>query len=136
QTAGGEGSSSGVGFAVPSNTVKQVATSIISGQKVQHAYVGVCLNSLGNSAQIATTPTQSCPHPVSPGSPTANAGLQAGDTSKATNVTPVATTDQFIATIDNSKPGQTVTMTVKRDGQTKQLKVTLADRPAQTPNGG
>ena len=75
QTAGGEGSSSGVGFAIPSNTVKQVATTIIGGHKVEHAFIGVCLNSLDNSkAQIATTPTQSCPHPVTPGCPAAHVG--------------------------------------------------------------
>ena len=42
-TAGGEGSSSGVGFAIPSNTVTQIANQIIGGHKVKHAYVGVCL---------------------------------------------------------------------------------------------
>ncbi len=135
-TAGGEGSSSGVGFAVPSNTVKQVATTIIGGQKVQHAYVGVCLNSAGSSAQIATTPTQACPNPVSPGSPAAKSGIQAGDTVTAINGTPIATSDQFIATISNYKPGQTVTMTIKRSGQSKQVQVTLSNRPAQTPTGG
>ena len=137
QTAGGEGSSSGVGFAVPSNTVKQVADTIISGGKVQHAYIGVCLNGTGGSAQIATTPTQSCPHPVTPGGPAANAGLQSGDTITAINGQSVLTTDQFIATIDRYKPGQTVTVTVKRSGgETKQLKVTLGNRPVQTPAGG
>jgi putative serine protease PepD len=137
QTAGGEGSSSGVGFAVPSNTVKQVATQIIGGHQVQHAYVGVCLNSdNGAAAQIATTPTQSCPNPVSPGSPAAQSGLKAGDKITAINGTPVATTDQFIATIDGYKPGQTVTMSINRSGQSKQVKVTLANRPTKTPNGG
>ena len=33
-------------------------------------------------------------------------------------------------------PGQTVTLTVKRNGQTKQVKVTLGDRPASAPNAG
>jgi S1-C subfamily serine protease len=137
QTAGGEGSSSGVGFAVPSNTVKQVANTIIAGKQVQHAYIGVCLNGDNMSAAtIATTPTQSCPNPVSPGSPAARSGIQPGDTVTAINGTPIATTEQFIATIDNYKPGQTVTMAVKHSGQIKQVKVTLAQRPAKTPAGG
>jgi putative serine protease PepD len=136
-TAGGEGSSSGVGFAVPSNTVKQVATAIIAGNKVQHAYIGVCLNGDNlSAATIATTPTQNCPSPVSPGSPAARSGIQPGDTVTAINGTPIATTEQFIATIDRYKPGQTVTMSVKHDGQTKQVKVTLGERPAKTPTGG
>jgi putative serine protease PepD len=137
QTAGGEGSSSGVGFAVPSNTVKQVANTIIAGKQVQHAYIGVCLNGDNlSAATIATTPTQSCPNPVSPGSPAARSGIQPGDTVTAINGTPIATTEQFIATIDNYKPGQTVTMAVKHSGQIKQVKVTLAQRPAKTPAGG
>jgi putative serine protease PepD len=136
-TAGGEGSSSGVGFAVPSDTVKQVATAIIAGKKVQHAYIGVCLNGDNlSAATIATTPTQNCPNPVSPGSPAARSGIQPGDTVTAINGTPIATTEQFIATIDRYKPGQTVTMSVKHGGQTKQVKVTLGERPAKTPTGG
>ncbi len=136
QTAGGEGSSSGVGFAVPSNTVKQIATTIIGGHKVQHAYIGVCLNSLANSAQIATTPTQNCPHPVAPGSPAAQSGIQPGDTITTINGTRIVSTDAFIATIDRYQPGQKVTMTITRSGQTKQVTVTLGNRPAQAPNGG
>jgi putative serine protease PepD len=135
QTPGGEGSSSGVGFAVPSNTVKQVADQIIAGHKVQHAYIGVCLDS-GGGAQIATAGSQSCQSPVAPGSPAAQAGLKPGDTITAINGTPIASTDSFIATIDKYKPGQQVTLSVKRSGQSMQVKVTLADRPAQTPNGG
>jgi len=104
---------------------------------VQHAYVGVCLNSQnGAAAQIATQASQSCPSPISPGSPAAQSGLQAGDTITAINGTPIASTDQFIATIDHYKPGQSVTLSVTRDGQSKQVKVTLANRPVKTPNGG
>ncbi|MFZ1997398.1 MAG: trypsin-like peptidase domain-containing protein [Solirubrobacteraceae bacterium] len=136
QTAGGEGSSSGVGFAIPSNTVKEIATQIIGGQKPQHAFIGVCLDGSGGPAQIATTPTQGCPHPVTPGAPAAQAGIHPGDTITAIDGTPIATTDQFIATIDKYKPGQTVTVTVRDSGQSKQVKVTLAERPAQTPAGG
>jgi S1-C subfamily serine protease len=135
QTAGGEGSSSGVGFAVPSNTVKDVADQIVAGHKVAHAYIGVCLDS-GGGAQIATSGSQSCQSPVAPGSPAAQAGLKPGDTITAINGTPIASTDAFIATIDKYKPGQQVTLSVKRSGQSKQVKVTLADRPARTPNGG
>jgi putative serine protease PepD len=136
-TAGGEGSSSGVGFAVPSDTVKQVATQIISGHQVQHAYIGVCLNGQnGSGAQIATQASQSCPSPVSPGSPAAQSGLQAGDTITAINGTPIATTDQFIATIDHYKPGQKVTLSVTSSGQSKHVTVTLANRPVKTPTGG
>ena len=54
----------------------------------------------------------------------------------AINGTPITTSDQFIATLDNYKPGQQVTLTITRSGQTKQVKVTLANRPAQAATGG
>ena len=135
--ASGQGSSSGIGFATPANSVKAVADSIIAGKKVQHAYLGVCLQggSTGE-AQVATTPTQQCPHPVSPNAPAANAGLAPGDTITAIDGKPVATTDAFIATLDDYSPGQTVTLTITRNGQTKHLSVKLAARPASAPTGG
>jgi putative serine protease PepD len=124
----GQGSSSGVGFAIPSDTVQRIASQIISGQKVQHAYVGVELagNSSGG-AQIST---------VQPASPATAAGLQPHDLITAINGRTITTTDQFIATIDKYGPGQTVTLTVQRAGQTKQVKVKLGTRPAASPTQG
>ena len=128
QTAGGEGSSSGVGFAIPSNTVARIANAIIGGQSIKHAYVGVELSSATAGGARVTS--------VQPTSPGAQAGLQAGDLITAVNGKTVITTDQFIATVDTHAPGQTVTLTIKRDGQTQTIKVKLGTRPAATPKGG
>jgi putative serine protease PepD len=127
-TASGEGSSSGVGFATPINADARVANEIISGKTVQHAYVGVELagNSTGG-AQISV---------VQPGTPATTAGLQANDLITAIDGHQITSTDQFIATIDNYSPGQTVTLTVKRNGQLEQIKVKLGVRPAASPTGG
>jgi putative serine protease PepD len=127
-TASGEGSSSGVGFAIPSDTVSRIANTIIAGHKVEHAYVGVSLTA--NSAGGATISQ------VQPNSPATQSGLQAGDVVTAIDSRTVTSTDQFIASIDNYSPGQTVTLTITRQGSTKQIKVHLGTRPAQTPNGG
>jgi S1-C subfamily serine protease len=127
QTAGGEGSSSGVGFATPSNAVKQVADTIIAGHSVQHAYIGVSLDQ--DSAQIAA-PNAACQTPISPGSPAAKAGLKSGDTITRVGNVRVASTSQFIATLNTYAPGQSVTLTINRNGQTKQIAVKLASRPA------
>ena len=128
--------SSGVGFATPGNTDQQVANTIISGRKVQHSYVGVCLNSTSSGgAQIATSASPTCPTPVVAGSPAAKAGLHPGDTITAINGKPVSSTNDFIAVVGAFPPGRTVTLSVKRGGTTRQIKVTLGTRPATAPAG-
>jgi putative serine protease PepD len=129
-TQSGQGSSSGVGFATPINSDAKVANQIISGHKVQHAYVGVELS--GTSVGGAEISPQ---NGVQQGSPAASAGLQPGDLITAINGKTVTSTDQFIATIDNYSPGQTVTLTVQRSGQTKQIQVKLGVRPASAAGG-
>jgi S1-C subfamily serine protease len=122
------GSSAGVGFAVPSNTVARIANLIIGGHAIKHAYVGVELasNSTGG-AQVTA---------LQPNSPAVSAGLQPRDVVTGINGKPVASTENFIATVDNYKPGTTITLSVKRNGQVKQLKLTLGNRPATAGNGG
>jgi putative serine protease PepD len=129
----GQGQSAGVGFAVPSNTAARVAQQIIAGKTVKHAYLGV---SLDPRSQGGATISASQGNPgVTPGGPAANAGLQVGDKITAINGKQVSTTDQFITTIDTYSPGDTVTLTVDRGGQTKSIKVTLGTRPASAPTG-
>ena len=66
-TTSGQGSSSGVGFAIPSNMIARIANEIIAGKTVKHAFVGVFLNSSSTGgAQISS---------VQSGSPAASAGL-------------------------------------------------------------
>ncbi|HWD75603.1 MAG TPA: trypsin-like peptidase domain-containing protein [Solirubrobacteraceae bacterium] len=125
-TQSGQGSSSGVGFATPINTDAKVANQIIAGKQVQHAYVGVELS--GTSAGGAQVSS------VQPNSPATAAGLQQGDLITAIDSKTVSSTDQFIATIDNYSPGQTVTLTVTRSGQSKQIQVKLGVRPSSSPN--
>jgi putative serine protease PepD len=133
-TSTGEGSSSGVGFAVPSNTVARVAHEIIKSGKAQNAYVGVELQpSTSGGAGIAQNEAG---HPgVQPGSPAANAGLRPGDTITAVNGQAVSSVNQFIATIANYSPGDTVTFSVRRGGNTMSVKITLGTQPAAAANG-
>jgi putative serine protease PepD len=124
-TPTGQGSSSGVGFAIPSNMVVHIATQILAGRPVQHAYVGVFLN--GTSAGGATITS------VQPGSPAASAGVQQGDVVTAINGKPITSTQQFIETVDTYAPGQAITLTVTRGGGSQQLKLTLGTRPQTQP---
>ncbi len=122
------GSSAGVGFAIPSDSVARIADAIIAGHPVKHAYVGVELN--GTSAGGATVTATTA------GSPAATAGVQPGDVVTAINGKSITSTDQFIATVDTFAPGDTITLTVKRSGQTHNIKLKLGTRPSTSPTGG
>ncbi len=135
-TAGGEASNSGVGFAVPSNTVVREANGFIAGHPVKHSYVGVCLVPSTGGAQIATSGGPGCASPIAPGSPAARAGLEPGDVIVAVDGKPISSTEQFIAVVGGYPPGRTITLTIRRDGQTKQIRLTLGTRPASAPSGG
>jgi putative serine protease PepD len=128
----GEGSSSGVGFATPSNSDARIAREIIATGQAHNSYVGVELDpTVGGGAAISKgTDQQSNAVPIQPGSPAAKAGLQAGDIITAVNGTHVASVNQFVATIANYSPGNTVTLTVNRGGSTKTIKLTLGSQPA------
>jgi len=134
-TAEGEGSSSGIGFATPGNEDVKVAQTIISGKKVEHGYVGVSLaTSTEGGAKIASQGTTTGPA-VEPNSPASRAGLEPGDLITAVDGQTITTTEAFIAKVAQDSPGQVITLTVKRDGQTKQIKVTLGKQPAKAPTG-
>src|SRR5690348_16368612 len=125
------GSNAGVGLATPANTVARIANAIIAGNPVKHAYVGVELNSASTSGAQVTQ--------VQPSSPGASAGLQTNDLITAVNGKSISSTQGFIETVDNYAPGQTITLTVKRNGQQQNIQLKLGTRPqsaSQSQNGG
>ena len=121
--SGGASQNAGVGFAVPSNTVKSVADSLIAGRSVQHAYLGVSIgtNMNGTGAVIGA---------VRAGSPAAEAGVKSGDVVVAVNGTQVSAANELTAAIAALGPGDKAALKVQRGGSTVTLTVTLGTRPA------
>jgi putative serine protease PepD len=137
----GEGSSSGIGFATPSNNAVRFAKEIIATGQAHNAYVGVSLDqTVTGGAGIAKASGSSGQPPIAPGGPAAKAGVQPGDIITAVNGTHVSDVNDFVATIANYAPGTTVTLTVDRGGSTKTIKLTLGSQPAsastQSQSGG
>jgi putative serine protease PepD len=130
QNSQGQGSNSGVGFATPSNTDVRIANEIIKTGKAHNAYVGVSLNPNSSGGAEISRSSQG----VVANGPAAKAGLKPGDLITAVNGHPINTTNQFVATIANYAPGTTVTLTVKRGGQTKTIKLTLGSQPSNAPS--
>ena len=123
--SGGSSQNAGVGFAVPSNTVKRVVEDLIAGRSVQHAYLGVSVgtSTTGPGAVIGT---------VRAGGPAAAAGVKSGDVVIAINGKPVTSASELTAAIAALQPGDKAALKVQRGGSTVTLTVTLGTRPAST----
>ncbi len=117
------GGNDGVGFAIPIDSVKKVASTLIAGGTVKHAYLGVTIADSTNGAGARVTQ-------VLAGSPADKAGLQAGDVITAVDGTSISGTDDLTAILARRSPGDEVTLTVDRNGTTKQLTVTLGTQPS------
>jgi putative serine protease PepD len=117
------GGNDGVGFAIPSNAVKNVADTLIAGGKVQHAYLGI---QVGDS----TTATGAQVTSVVSGSPADKGGLKAGDVVTAIDGKAISNSDDLTAAVSAHKPSEQITVTVNRNGSTKTLKITLGIRPS------
>jgi putative serine protease PepD len=116
------GGNDGVGFAVSSNTVKKIADGLIADGSVDHAYLGV-------ATEPSTSPTGAAITSVRPGTPAAEGDLVAGDVVTAVDGQSVTSSDDLRALIDAHEPGDSVTLTVSRNGETQTLRVVLGTRP-------
>src|SRR5215211_3471448 len=143
------GGFAGIGFAIPSNTITQVAPSIIATGSYQHPWLGV--SGIDMTPEIAEAIGLGEPRgflviEAAPGGPADSAGVQGGDTPAQLDGREIplggdvilAINDKDIRKIDDvlgylqqaTKVGETVTLTVWRDGQIIQIDVTLGPRPS------
>jgi len=115
----------GVGFAVPINAAKDVAQTLIAGGKVEHAYLGVTINSVANGARIAC---------VVKSGPADSAGLKVGDVITKFNSKSITAADALTTAVIDAKPNEKATLTVARGGSSKQVAVTLGTQPSSLSN--
>jgi len=117
------GGNEGVGFAVPSNTISSVASKLVKGQKVEHPYLGVFVQTPQNrsGAEVAQ---------VKSGSPAAAAGLKAGDVITSFEGQAIQSPDDLTAAVAGKAPGDKVAVTYVRNGNTKTTQVTIGTRPS------
>lgn len=122
-SSAGQGSNSGIGFAVPSNTVREVVTQLAHGGKVSHPYAGVQSTDSGSGSGGARVAA------VTRGGPAAQAGLEAGDVITAVDGKPVADAAGLSSRIDAHKAGDEIELTVRRSNGTELVKLRLGERP-------
>jgi len=122
-----------LGFVTPAATVATVADQLLATGSAKHAYVGIQPATL--TPQIAqqfgvNRTSGAVVLQVGQGSPAAAAGLQPGDVITTFNGKATGSAEDFVAALRGVKPGDSIDLTVLRGGETKQIKVTVADRPA------
>ncbi len=123
----------GLGFAVPSNTVRSVAEQLISRGKIEYPFIGISYrdvdpqlaSELGLTAKNGVILTE-----ITPNSPAAAAGLKAQDVVTALDNLPIDADNSLRSILFRYRVGDKVTLSVERAGQTIQLQLTLVARPS------
>src|SRR6185503_4277293 len=120
----------GVGFAMPSNTVREVYDQLTSAEhRVARGSIGVTFNPQTPAlARVYGVKEGVTISGVTPGQGAERAGLQAEDTITAVNGKQIKNGDDLVNVISNVKPGTKVGIEYVRNGQKKQATVTVGDR--------
>lgn len=133
QCGSGQAGSIGLGFAIPVNLAKNIASQLVNSpdHTAQHAYLGVRLNN-GTAEADGVTRSGAKVARVEAGTPAAEAGLRDGDVIVAFNSAPVQGAESLTAFVRSYTSGDTVTLTVVRDGKALEIDVTLTAREGPT----
>jgi S1-C subfamily serine protease len=140
----------GVGFAIPSNTISKVATSLIQNGSYKHPYLGIVGLSLTPdlSKQIGLNETKGfLITSITKGSPADKSGLRAGSTTTTYSGRDVNVGGDIVLKIDNREVskiddilsylesqkhvGDKVHLTILRDNAIRELDLILGERPSQ-----
>jgi putative serine protease PepD len=129
-TAGGTSQGNvGIGFAVPSNTVREVVPRLEKGDRIARPYLGVETGDPTDPNAPAGAEVTS----VVPGGPAEGAGLDPGDVITELDGQPVRGPSDVSRIVAAKKPGDHLDVRVDRSGQDVTLGATLENRPAHTP---
>ena len=149
QIASRDGGNVGLGFAVPIDTITPIARSVIDGGEPEHAWIGITGRDL-TPAMAKALDLEGRRGVVIAGveedGPAAKGGLKAADSANARvprggdliiaiNGRPVQDMADVSRAIASRRVGESITVTVLRDGQEKTVTLRLEDRPASIGRG-
>ena len=127
------GSSSGVGFAIPSNYAVEIARKIINGEAITHAYLGGSFQTVTaqNASRAGLSVNQGAyVAEVTSGSPADKAGIKQGDVITAIDGEEITSSDGVVLAVRSHNVGDTVSVTLVRGSQTQTVSVTLGSDEA------
>jgi S1-C subfamily serine protease len=128
----------GLGFSIPIDVARPIMEQALAGEELARPWIGVYYTSLTpvlaeeagvDVDQGALIGTNDGADAVFPGSPAEEAGLQDGDVITALNGEMIGANADLSMLVLSYGPGDTITLTVLRDGATLELDVTLGELP-------
>ncbi|WP_299954037.1 S1C family serine protease [uncultured Modestobacter sp.] len=117
---GTTGGSIGLGFAIPIDTVRDIAEQLISTGSAVHATLGVNARSVTDGTRDGALVVN-----VEPDSGAAEAGVQEQDVVIAVDGEAVGSSEELVVAVDAHDPGDTVTLELVRNGASREVQVTL-----------
>lgn len=133
----------GIGFAIPSDTVKSVIENLIEGRAVSYGWMGLNVQEItadlqqhfGLQSDAGVIIAQ-----VMPGSPARKAGLQDGDVIISWNDEPIRNVPDLLTRVSKARVGQNIELKIIREGRTIDVTAEVGPRPLQqempSPKGG
>ncbi|MDP9727596.1 S1C family serine protease [Alicyclobacillus tolerans] len=147
----------GIGFAIPINRLERLLPTLLRGEQVKHAWIGIAGMDIDSylQSQLDLPVSQGIyVESVTPDSPAAKAGLRGDSGAAAANQTgqisklrgdgdiiigynghPIQTIEQLTADINRDQPGQVIQLTVLRNGKKIQISVTLGNWLSSSSGG-
>jgi len=117
------GGSVGIGFAIPSNTVRRIVTQLLAHGTIERGWLGVSIEDTASGVLIAG---------VEQGGPAMRAGLHAGDVVVAINGERTDSSRGLIRAVAAVPPGNTARLTLHRNGRKLEVPVVVGRRPAES----
>ncbi|MEO0808597.1 MAG: HhoA/HhoB/HtrA family serine endopeptidase [Cyanobacteria bacterium J06643_4] len=135
------GNAQGLGFAIPINQARQIAGQLVANGRVEHAYLGIQMQTLtpalkaqinqSNSGVQVQSDTGVLIMSVARNSPAAQSGLRSGDVLVSMNGTAVTEATAVQQIVANTTVGDAIAVTLNRNGQTVNLDVRPGAFPVQ-----
>ena len=122
QIASQSGGNVGIGYAVPSDTVRDVVDALLADGQIERGYLGVRLEETNDGVRLGE---------VIAGGPAADAGLQTGDIVLEAGGQPVESADDLQTAVAAKKPGQKLEVKIRRGTNERTVSVTLGTRPSE-----
>lgn len=127
------GDAQNIGFAIPIDVAKDVATQLLEKGKISRPYLGIYMQELdeklSKSLGLPASTKGVVIAKVGDGSPAANAGLQIGDVVDKIDGVTVKTSKEVQTVVRKHKPGDTLNFLIRRDGAMQSISVKIGEYP-------